>query len=110
MTLVYLILAQLAGLFVHYVNEWKKGKTDCSFKDYIIGEWPATLSSVITATMTSMGGYLALDGDLVGKALMGAIYAAFLTGYAADSLLNKAPDKKYDKTNINDMLRDDRAL
>lgn len=91
MTLLYMIAAGLAGLFCHYYNRWTQGRTHSTFKEYLFGEWLATVQSLMANIMAVMGMYAALPEDIGGKLLIGAIYAAYMTGYAADSVLNKDP-------------------
>lgn len=91
MTLTYLIIASLMGLFSHYYVRWQQGRTDSTFKEYMLGEWAGTLQSLIANIMSSVGAYLALPDDVGGKLLLGAIYAAYMAGYMFDSALNRDP-------------------
>ncbi len=89
MTAIYLVLAGLAGLINHYYVRWKQGRTTSSFKEYLLGEWGGTLSSLSANIMSSVGMYMALPDDIGGKLLIGAVYASYAAGYTFDSMLNK---------------------
>ena len=89
MTLAYLILANLFGLYSHYYNRWRQGRTGSTFKEYVLGDWFSTLNSVLVSAMSSVGIYVALPDVLGEKLLIGAIYAAYMSGFMFDSVLNK---------------------
>jgi hypothetical protein len=89
MTLAYLILANILGLYSHYFNRWRQGRTGSTFVEYMICDWPSTLNSVIVSVMSSVGIFMSLPDDLNNKLLIGAIYAAYMSGFMFDSVLNK---------------------
>ena len=114
----YLILSGLFGLFSHYYNRWKQGRTDISFKDYMIGDWAYTIQSLSANVFGSISIYLALPETLDSKLLLGAMYTAYASGFALDSVLNREPSpnkivKKEvsdEKKKLYDILDDDANL
>ena len=129
MTTLYLILAGLAGLLNHYYVRFKQGRTNSTFKEYMLGDWGSTLSSLSANLTSSVGMSLTLPDPLQGKLLIGALYAAYAAGYAYDSMLNKDPNpavpqspteithgtinevtQEVERKSVQDLLRDDRTL
>jgi hypothetical protein len=82
----------------------------------MLQEWPGTIQSLIASVMACIGVYIALPEPIETKALLGIIYGAYMSAYTFDSALNRDPNpsvpvKKHEpQKNINDILRDDRAL
>lgn len=85
----YLILSGLIGLISHYYVRFKQGRTASTFKEYMLSDWPSTLQSFSANIASSTGIYLSLPDEVGGKMLVGAIYASYMAGYVADSMLNR---------------------
>lgn len=74
-----LVLAGVVGFLVHYLKQWAMGNTESGFLAYMFHNDVKNTVAAVTTFVVAMAGMLAADAQV-------GFYAAFLTGYAADTV------------------------
>jgi len=88
---IYIVVGLIGAFFHYYKKRHKDNTTNCTFLEYIRGDYKSTLlalgaifASQITLSFTGGEDFPSFH----------ELWLAGLSGYGFDSLLNKAPDAK----------------
>ncbi len=116
----------LLGIAGHWVTRWVQGRTQLTFKEYLILEKGRTMSSVFSVISSAFVIYAGIPDDLPFKSLLLVLGGAYSSAYMLDSNINKEGAKeqqegapitsikqkiKDDKDkNLDDLLNDDKLL
>lgn len=84
-----LLAVALMGLFSHWLKKWGRGQTQAGFVEYMQAHRRHSVASVCTVVSAVVGLYL---GGQAGNELAPGL--AFMAGFSADSVMNKAPNEK----------------
>lgn len=84
-----ILLSGFAGLAAHWYNRYAQGRTNNSFKDYLMADMRHTVSSVLSILATEIVTFSAAPVELT----MSAIFTAFTYGYTLDSIMNREGQK-----------------
>jgi hypothetical protein len=92
MILILMLLAQFAGIFGHWLNRWKQGRTSSTFGEYMAGNRFESLQSLMASlasvlTVWSTNPELHFDHSLA--LILVGLYTA---GFAFDSKFNRDPN------------------
>ncbi len=79
----------LLGLFVHWFNDWVKGRVSKSFPAYMLDEYGHSLGSLGALFTTVATQVITGHGDILDPMVF---IAAFTAGYSLDSLINKSSE------------------
>jgi hypothetical protein len=85
MTLIFFILAGLAGMVAHWFKKWATGEFDCNLYEYIMVHKRHTAGAVLT-TVGSIIGLVATGNVEISQQTLAL---AFFAGYTFDSSMNK---------------------
>lgn len=92
MIFILMLLAQFAGIFGHWLNRWKQGRTSSTFMEYMTGNRFETLQSVM-ASLASVLTIWSTNPNLHYDQSLGFILVGLYTaGFAFDSKFNRDPN------------------
>jgi hypothetical protein len=84
----YIILGLIGAAGHYFKKRYIDETTDCSFKEYVLGEPKSTIKALFTIFSAEIALSLTGTWPIGLNQLIGALTA----GYTADSGMNKAPD------------------
>lgn len=86
--LVY-VTAGWIGIWAHWLNRWREGRTENDFPDYMKGHKWHTIASMASSAGSAFTLYYLAPPDLT----MQLLYGQFWAGYGLDSVVNKDTPK-----------------
>lgn len=132
MTFFLILFACLLGTLGHWWTRYANGRTEETFMEYMTSYRANTVASLFSAFGSASLAFASIPADLGGRELMLVLTGVYAAGYMVDSSFNKgkAPSaspevvlinreikktvesiKEVDnKKDLNDILKDDKAL
>ena len=105
-TLAIIVICGLLGVVGHWLNRYTQGRTESSFKDYMLEYKARTMQSITANLASSFTIYASLPEDIHGKPLVMVVIGAYMAGYTLDSNLNRDV-KPEPKVKVQRAVKDD---
>ena len=88
-TLIFIVLSGFLGVFGHWLTRYSQGRTASTFKEYIMGEWAASVQSLLANFVSSISLTQTLPDHPTLQLTCAVAYGAFMAGWGLDSGLNR---------------------
>lgn len=85
LTFAAVIACGFLGVIAHWFNRYAQGRTENSFKDYLLVYRTRTISSLVSVFASSA----ALYQFVLPEMSLATLLSAFTAGYTIDSVVNK---------------------